>query len=99
MKKEDLLEFQKQLSYLPGYVEKKQWFNVKDVLSRIGRYVKPSVVLPSPMSKRRLPSSSYGLLFCRVSARTHVLTPPPFCFWIDSAPLFKRGLPKGILLL
>ena len=33
-KKKFIAESQKRLSYLPGYVEKKQWFNVKDELTR-----------------------------------------------------------------
>lgn len=33
-KKGFIQESQKRLSYLPGYVEKKQWFNVKDELTR-----------------------------------------------------------------
>jgi photosystem II oxygen-evolving enhancer protein 3 len=33
-KKAFIAESQKRLSYLPGYVEKKQWFNVKDELTR-----------------------------------------------------------------
>ena len=33
-KKGFIKESQKRLSYLPGYVEKKQWFNVKDELTR-----------------------------------------------------------------
>ena len=33
-KKAYIAESQKRLSYLPGYVEKKQWFNVKDELTR-----------------------------------------------------------------
>jgi len=33
-KKGFIAESQKRLSYLPGYVEKKQWFNVKDELTR-----------------------------------------------------------------
>merc|ERR1712051_978799 len=33
-KKAYIAESQKRLSFLPGYVEKKQWFNVKDELTR-----------------------------------------------------------------
>jgi len=33
-KKGYIVESQKRLSFLPGYVEKKQWFNVKDELTR-----------------------------------------------------------------
>lgn len=33
-KKAVLKETKKRLSYLPGYIEKKQWFNVKDELTR-----------------------------------------------------------------
>merc|ERR1712176_653003 len=33
-KKQYIVESQKRLALLPGYVEKKQWFNVKDELTR-----------------------------------------------------------------
>merc|ERR1712127_884493 len=33
-KKAYITESQKRLTFLPGYVEKKQWFNVKDELTR-----------------------------------------------------------------